>query len=92
MGSGHALIVGVALVKADHCSEQGKGKLLEIGVIFLPTAGGILAAEEDSGVTEHVTTGASVDGATVLNSAGLPVPSGVDGLVCDSIELGGLAR
>lgn len=24
MGSGHALVVGAVLVKADHCSEQGR--------------------------------------------------------------------
>ena len=56
-----ALIVGVVLVKADHWGEQGKAKLLEAGVVFLPTA------EEDSGVTEHVTTGADVDVTTVLS-------------------------
>ena len=92
MGSDRALIVGVVFVKPIIAASKVRRSCSRLAAVFLPIAGGIHAAKEVSGITEHATTGPGVlDGATVLNSATLPVPNGVDGLIYDSIEPGVLA-
>ena len=86
MGGSHALVITMVLIKANQSSEQGDAKLLKRGMVVLAAALWGNIADEDVRIGEHMATGTGVDWAMICNGAVLPVSSGIDCLIDNSIK------
>ena len=76
-------------MEADQSGEQDEAKLLDRRMVGVGAALRIGVAEKDARMAEHMAAGAGVDRAVVQNrnGAGLPVPSGFDGVFDDGVNL-----